>query len=90
MARKVDTGPIESKLADFHSISVEEVRKVWKSQFALVEQVMKKGDFEAIRLPYFGRFYVKPGRVEKLTNAVTLSRAKKDVRSEEDTKPPDG
>ena len=28
---------------------------------------MKKGKFESVRLPYFGKFSVKPGRVKHIT-----------------------
>ena len=29
---------------------------------------MKKGDFDSIRLPYFGKFSVNPNRVKYLTS----------------------
>lgn len=83
MARKIDTLPIEKKLADLHGISPDEVRKIWKSQFALVEKVIARGNFEAVRLPYFGRFYVKPNRVAHLNRVVQLAAERRNVREAE-------
>ena len=36
-------------------------------QFKFVSKIMKEGDFETIRLPYFGKFSVNPNRVKYLT-----------------------
>ena len=36
-------------------------------QFKFVEKIMKKGGFESIRLPYFGKFTVNPKRIEHIT-----------------------
>ena len=36
-------------------------------QFKYASKIMKEGDFEAIRLPYFGKFSVNPNRVKYLT-----------------------
>ena len=34
----------------------------------LVEKIIKKGDFDSIRLPDFGKFSVNPNRVKYLTS----------------------
>ena len=33
---------------------------------------MKKGDFETIRLPYFGKFSVNPNRVKHLNKIIYI------------------
>jgi len=51
-------------LAKKYDLSMKDVDLVVSSQFSLVREVMRKGDFESVRLPYFGLFWVKPGRKE--------------------------
>lgn len=50
------------RIAKEKGISMKEVELAVSSQFSLVRKVMKKGDFEQVRLPFFGRFWVKPTR----------------------------
>ena len=48
----------------------EEVAEVVMSQFAFVRQHMEHGAFSQVRMPYLGKFYVKPSRLYRLNNAV--------------------
>ena len=38
---------------------------------------MKKGDFESIRLPYFGKWSVNPNRVKYLTELKNKKKSEK-------------
>ena len=51
-------------LATKYNLPLKKVEEIVNHQFKFVEQIMKKGDFDSIRLPYFGKFSVKPKRVE--------------------------
>ncbi len=42
------------------------VEKVVKDQFKFTAAIISKGEFKPVRLPYFGVFGVRPGRLEKL------------------------
>ena len=42
------------------------IEKIVKDQFKFTASVMAKGEFRPVRLPYFGVFGVKKGRLEKL------------------------
>lgn len=57
---------IAKEVADDLGISVDKVREAADYQFKYTRKVMEEGNFEAIRLPYFGIFHVKEGRVEAL------------------------
>ena len=56
-------------LATKYNLPLKEVEKVVNSQFKLAAKTMSEGKFEAIRLPSFGVFKVKPGRLKYLNNA---------------------
>jgi nucleoid DNA-binding protein len=51
-------------LATKYNLPLKKVEEIVNHQFKFVEQVMKKGDFDSIRLPYFGKFSVNSKRVE--------------------------
>ena len=54
-------------LATKHSLPLSVVEKIVNSQFKYVGKVMGTGMHEAVRLPYFGKFSAKPGRIKHLT-----------------------
>lgn len=70
---------IVRKLAIKHNLTYMEAKEIVNSQFYLVAEVMKTADrktadFKNIRLPEFGKFYVKPERIKflrKLNNGET-------------------
>ena len=54
-------------LANKYDLPLKKVKQMIEYQFKFVEKIMKKGDFESIRLPYFGKFSVNKKRVEHIT-----------------------
>ena len=54
-------------LANKYNLPLKKVKQMIEYQFKFVEKIMKKGDFESIRLPYFGKFSVNKKRVEHIT-----------------------
>lgn len=55
-------------LATKYNLSLSKVEEIIKHQFKFIEKIMKKGDFESVRLPYFGKFSVNPKRVKHITD----------------------
>tara|TARA_R100000655_G_scaffold12199_1_gene28312 strand:+ start:143 stop:361 length:219 start_codon:yes stop_codon:yes gene_type:complete len=51
------------KLANKYNLPIQKIEHIVDYQFKYVADIMKKGEFEAVRLPYFGKFSVKKGRV---------------------------
>ena len=54
-------------LANKYDLPLKKVKQMIEYQFKFVEKIMKKGGFESIRLPYFGKFIVNPKRIEHIT-----------------------
>ena len=53
-------------LATKYNLPLKKVEDIVNSQFKFVDKIMKKGNFEGIRLPYFGKFSVNPNRVKHI------------------------
>ena len=53
-------------LATKYNLPLQKVEDIINSQFKFVEKIMKKGKFDSIRLPYFGKFSVNPNRVKHI------------------------
>ena len=53
-------------LANKYNISLSKVERIVGHQFKYLEKIMKEGNFETVRLPYFGKFSVNPKRLEYL------------------------
>ena len=62
-------------LATKYNLPLKKVEDIVNSQFKFVDKIMKKGNFEGIRLPYFGKFSVNPNRVKHINK---LKSEKKD------------
>lgn len=58
---------IIQKLATKYKLSLAAVEEVVNSQFKYTSEIMSGGNFEAVRLPYFGRFSSKKSRRDILT-----------------------
>tara|TARA_B110000908_G_C10157822_1_gene404507 strand:- start:514 stop:735 length:222 start_codon:yes stop_codon:yes gene_type:complete len=59
------------KLATKYNLPISKVEEIVNFQFKFVKNVMAKGSFEAVRLPYFGKFSAKKERINhinKLSN----------------------
>jgi nucleoid DNA-binding protein len=52
------------KIANKYNLPLKKVAEIVDYQFKYISKIMKKGDFETIRLPYFGKFSVNKKRVE--------------------------
>ena len=55
-------------LANKYDLTIKQVEEIVNHQFKFVTKIVKKGDFDTIRLPYFGKFSVNPNRVKYLTD----------------------
>ena len=58
-----DRKTIIQTLATKYKLPLKEIEQMINYQFKFVSTTMKKGKFEAIRLPYFGKFTVKRKRL---------------------------
>ena len=69
-----DKKTIIQTLATKYKLPLKEIAKMTEYQFKFVSKIMKEGNFESIRLPYFGKISVNKKRVEyinKLKNGNT-------------------
>lgn len=57
---------IIQKLATKYNLPLNKVEDIVYYQFKFVATIMKAGDFESIRLPYFGKFHAKGTRIAYL------------------------
>lgn len=51
-------------LATKYNLPIKTITEIINHQFKYVTKIMAKGDFDAIRLPYFGKFSVKAKRLK--------------------------
>ena len=54
--------------------SLDEIENIVESQFEFLRKTMERGDFSQVRMPYLGKFYVKPQRLYKLNHAIITRR----------------
>lgn len=59
---------IISKVAQELNLDEELVEKVVRSQFNFTKEVMEEGNMDSVHLAYFGKFAVKPNRLDYLPN----------------------
>ena len=62
----IDKQFIIYKLANKYNLPLQTVSKVVDYQFKFITDIMKQGNFDAVRLPYFGKFSVNPNRLKYL------------------------
>ena len=55
-------------LANKYELPIDVVERIVTYQFKFVREIMTKGEFETIRLPYFGKFSVNKNRVKYITD----------------------
>jgi nucleoid DNA-binding protein len=65
-------------LANKYHLTIEEVEDIINHQFKFISTVMRKGGFDTIRLPYFGKFIVNKNRVKHI-NRLKNEKDIKDV-----------
>jgi len=61
-------------LATKYKLPLKKVEEIVNHQFKFVEKVIKKGKFEMVRLPYFGKFSVNPKRVKHINKLKNESK----------------
>jgi nucleoid DNA-binding protein len=64
------------KLASEYNLPISKIEEIVYYQFKYVSGVIKEGKFEAVRLPYLGKFHVKPGRLKYLNERPNNDRRK--------------
>jgi nucleoid DNA-binding protein len=57
---------IIQKLASKFNLPLAKVEEIVYYQFKYVAKVIKDGDFQSVRLPYFGKFHAKKTRIAYL------------------------
>jgi len=55
-------------LANTYELPIDVVERIVTYQFKFVREIMTKGEFETIRLPYLGKFSVNKNRVKYITD----------------------
>ena len=68
---------IYREIAKETGATIKEVEECVEAQFALAEEIMKKGEFESVKIPYMGKFWVKPERLKKLNNKRAIIQRRK-------------
>ena len=64
-------------LATKYNLPLSKVEEIINYQFKYIEQVMKRGKFEGVRLKYFGKFTVNPNRVKHINKLKDAAKNKK-------------
>jgi nucleoid DNA-binding protein len=59
---------IIQRIATKHNLPLSKIEEIVNYQFKFVADIIKKGNFESVRLPYFGKFSVKAGRLKHIQN----------------------
>jgi len=57
--------------------TMQEIEKCVEAQFQFIERIMKRGEFDTVRMPYLGKFTVKPGRLKMLNNKNAIIQRRK-------------
>ena len=65
-------------LANKYNLPLSKVEEIVNYQFKFVSDVMTKGDFDSVRLPYFGKFTVNPKRVAHINRLKDEKNKNKD------------
>jgi nucleoid DNA-binding protein len=62
------------KIATKHNLPLSKVEEIINYQFKFVARTIKKGDFQAVRLPYFGKFSAKKERIKHIQDGSSHSK----------------
>jgi nucleoid DNA-binding protein len=65
---KKTTKEIVQKLATKYNLPLSKVEEIVMYQFKYVSNIMEAGNFDQIRIPYFGKFSSKKERREYINN----------------------
>lgn len=61
-------------MATKYNLPLSKVEEIVDYQFKFASRVMRKGDFESVRLPYFGKFSAKKGRIKHIQDGAANSK----------------
>ncbi len=59
-----------------HNLPIQKIEEIVFFQFKFVTEIMRKGEFESVRLPYLGKFHVNPRRVKHLNERTSHNNGK--------------
>jgi|TARA_R110001599_G_scaffold162528_1_gene351767 nucleoid DNA-binding protein len=62
----VDSKTLIQKLASKYNLPLKTVENIVYHQFKFVSKIMSEGKFNAVRLPYFGKFHVNKNRLKHI------------------------
>ena len=60
----LDKKIIIQKIASKYNLPLQIIDKMVTHQFKFVSKIIKEGNFDSIRLPYFGKFHVNKNRLK--------------------------
>lgn len=66
MGNPITKDRIIDRLSRKYSLSKSKIEEAVDSQFKFVTEVMRKGEFESVRLRFWGVYKVKPYRLKKV------------------------
>jgi nucleoid DNA-binding protein len=52
------------KLANKYNLPIKKIQEITNYQFKYVSNIIKEGNFDSIRLPYFGKFSANKYRIK--------------------------
>ena len=62
----MDEKEILTMLATKYNLPISKVEEAAYYQYKYTSKIIREGKFEAVRLPYLGKFHVNPGRLKHL------------------------
>jgi nucleoid DNA-binding protein len=71
---KVDI--ILEEVSKKHNLPKQVIEEIYKSQFYMLRNSIKEGEFKNVMLNMFGKFYVNPVRLEIITKLRNEKRSK--------------
>ena len=64
-------------LANKYNLTIKQVEDIIKHQFKFVGKIMAEGEFDTVRIPYFGKFTVNINRVKHINRLKNEKDSKK-------------
>jgi nucleoid DNA-binding protein len=67
------------KIANKYNLPLQTVERIVNSQFKYLAKIMNDGNFDSVRLPYFGKFSVKKGRIAHIKRLTDKKNGKSKI-----------
>tara|TARA_R100001244_G_C5101148_1_gene118847 strand:+ start:263 stop:505 length:243 start_codon:yes stop_codon:yes gene_type:complete len=67
-------------LANKYNLPLKTIDKITNHQFKYISKIMSLGEFDSIRIPYFGKWSVNPNRVKHLTAMKEHKESEEEVK----------